>query len=79
MENPQAALQLFKRELVGGLFGFHTPNEIRNRQPDLDFLFAAAGEVEIEAGLDLGRDRFFAQRWNLLVKLVSGTRRPAMR
>ena len=60
VENPQAALQLFQRELVGGLFGFHTPDEIRNRQPDLDFLFAAAGEVEIEAGLALGRDCFLA-------------------
>jgi hypothetical protein len=58
VQNPQAAFQLFKGKLVGCLVGFHTPDEIRNRQPDLDFLFAKAGEVEIEGGFDLGRDRY---------------------
>jgi hypothetical protein len=38
-----------------------TQPELRDAQKvDLDFLFAAAGEVEIEAGLDLGRDRFLS-------------------
>jgi hypothetical protein len=60
VEESAGRLQLFKQELVGCLFGFHTPDEIRNRQPDLDFLVAAASEVEIETDLDLGRDGFLA-------------------
>jgi hypothetical protein len=57
-----------------------TQPELRDAQKvDLDFLFAAAGEVEIEAGLDLGEIASFRWRWWTEESIVAQFRRASVR
>jgi len=55
-----ARVPAVRAELVGGFFGLHGKDELRDCQAHLLLLFALPAEVEIEAGLDLGRDRFLS-------------------
>lgn len=57
VQDAQPAFELFQRKLVGRFFGLNGKDELRG-QPQPLLLFALASEVEIEAGLDLGRDGF---------------------